>query len=81
MTYARFFASVALILTVISCSPTQHIRGNLLDLDEVKKIEVGKTTKGDLRAFGAALQQRTFVGMLGTTWVTRLKTNPSLIPR
>ena len=50
MTYARFLAPLALILTVISCSPIQHIRGNLLDLDEVKKIEVNRTTKGDVRA-------------------------------
>ena len=34
---------------MLSCSPTQHIQGNLLDLDDVKKIEVGRTTKGDVR--------------------------------
>lgn len=49
MTYARFLAPVALVLTLISCSPVQHVRGNLLDLDEVKKIQIGKTTKADLR--------------------------------
>jgi len=44
----RYFQRIILVfyaLSLISCSPTQHVRGNFLDLDEVKKIELNKTNK------------------------------------
>lgn len=44
-----FVGLFAIILSLASCKPVQHVRGNLVDLDEVKKIQVNKTTKAGIR--------------------------------
>jgi outer membrane protein assembly factor BamE (lipoprotein component of BamABCDE complex) len=57
----KFFALVGFVIMVSGCTPMQHVRGNFLDMDVVQKIELNKTTKGDMEAlFGPPSSKELF---------------------
>lgn len=43
-----WLGGVIVSFSLLACSPAQQVRGNLLDLDVIRKIEVNKTTKREL---------------------------------
>jgi outer membrane protein assembly factor BamE (lipoprotein component of BamABCDE complex) len=61
--YHQFSILIMLGLSLVSCSPTQYVRGNFFEMDELKKIELNKTKKSDLlELFGPPSSQELFGG-------------------
>lgn len=58
---AKFLVFIGLMAMVSGCTSVQHVRGNFLDMDWVKKIELNKTTKADIETlFGPPTSQELF---------------------
>lgn len=59
--YGKFFALIGLVVAISGCTPVQHVRGNFLDMDVIKKIELNKTTKAEMEnLFGPPTSQELF---------------------
>ena len=59
--FSAFVGCWVVILSFVGCTPVQHVRGNFLDIDVIKKIELNKTTKAELEnLFGPPTSQELF---------------------
>ena len=77
---------ILLSLALGGCAPTMHTRGNFTDLNQVKKIKVGETTRADVHmVLGPPSTQELFTGTawyyIGEQTTTRAFFKPDLMAR
>ncbi|MEI8320850.1 MAG: outer membrane protein assembly factor BamE [Alphaproteobacteria bacterium] len=81
--FSLFFLA---LLSLTACSPTLNTRGNFIDLENLKKIKVGETSRGEVHEIlGPPSSQELFTGKgwyyIGEQNTTRSFLAPKLLER